>query len=145
MNPPSYRFSVPDEWYRRSRTRTLSSSSLTPSEATIKRLAELQESEENDEEPMEGEGTAKAKAATNQSSASSPPKSGDWRGTFSQTRLSNMFEGWLPSSPTSATRVESSLQSRRTSVSVSEPMPMQAESAESDSDDLSEFEAMMVM
>lgn len=145
VNPPSYRFCVPDEWYRRSRTRTLSSSSLTPSEATMKRLADLQESEEEDGEPVEGEGTAKAKAAINQSPAGFPPKSGDWRGTFSQTRLSNMFEGWLPSSPTPAARVESSPQNRRTSVSVSEPIPLQAEPTESDSDDLSEFEVMMVM
>lgn len=145
VNPPSYHFCVPDEWYRRSRTRTLSSSSLTPSEATIKRLADLQESEEEDEEPVEGEGTAKAKTAINQSPTSSPAKSGDWRGTFSQTRLSNMFEGWLPSGPTPAAGVESSPQNRRSSVSVSEPIPMQAESAESDSDDLGEFEAMMVL
>ena len=142
---PSYRFCVPDEWYRRSRTRTLSSGSLTPSEATIKRLADLQESEEeDDEESMEGGGTAKVQAAATQSPTSSPPKSGDWRGTFSQARISTMFEGWLPSSPAPAAPVEPSAQNRRTSVSVSEPMPVQAESTESDSDDLSEFEEMMV-
>jgi len=144
-NTPSYRFCVPDEWYRRSRTRTLSSGSLAPSDATIKRLADLQESEEEDEEESaEGEGTAKAQVAVNQSPTSSPPKSGDWRGTLSQARLSTMFEGWLPSSPTSAAPAESPAQNKRTSVSVSEPIPLQAESAESDSDDLNEFEEMMV-
>jgi len=142
--PPSYRFCVPDEWYRRSRTRTLSSGSLTPSEATIRRLADLQESEEEDEESAEGDGTAKGQAAAIQSPANSPPKSGDWRGTFSQARISTMFEGWLPTSPTSATPVESLTQNKRTSVNVSEPTPVQAESTESDSDDLSEFEEMMV-
>lgn len=139
---------MPDEWYRRSRTRTLSSSSLTPSEATIRRLADLQESEEeSEEESTEGEGTAKAQAAVIQPPTGSPSGSGDWKGTFSQSRLSTMFEGWLPSSPTPAAPVESSVQNKqnkRTSVSVSEPIPVQAESTESDSDDLSEFEGMMV-
>lgn len=108
-------------------------------------MADLQESEEEDEEePAEGEGTAKAQEAVNQSPASSPPKSGDWRGTFSQARLSIMFEGWLPSSPTPAVPVEPSTQNKRTSFSVSEPIPVHPESAESDSDDLSEFEEMMV-
>ena len=93
---------------------------------------------------MEGEGTAKAQVTINQSPTSSPPKSGDWRGTFSQARLSTMFEGWLPSSPTPAAPAESSAQKKRTSVRVSEPIPLQAESAESDSDDLCEFEEMMV-
>lgn len=144
-NIPSYRLCVPDEWFRRSRTRTLSSGSLTPSEATIKRLADLEESEEeDDEEPAEGEGTAKAQPAAIQSAASSPRKSGDWRGTFSQTRLSTMFEGWLPSNPTSAAPVESSVQNRRTSLSVSDPIPLQTELTESESDDLGEFEEMMV-
>ena len=143
-NPPSYRFCVPDEWYRRSKTRTLSSGSLAPSEATIRRLAELQESEEDEEEAAEGEGTAKAQVTINQSPTSSPPKSGDWRGTFSQARLSTMFEGWLPSSPTPAAPAESSAQKKCTSVRVSEPIPLQEESAESDSDDLGEFEEMMV-
>lgn len=108
-------------------------------------MADLQESEEEDEdESAEGEGTAKAQAAATQSPTNSPQNQGDWRGTFSQARLSTMFEGWLPSGPTPAVPVESSAQNRRTSVSVSEPMPMQPESAESDPDDLSEFEEMMV-
>ena len=111
----------------------------------MKRLADLQESEEEDEqEPVEGEGTAKAQVAVNQSPTSSPPKSGDWRGTFSQARLSTMFEGWLPSNPTPATPPESPALNKRTSVSVSEPIPLQAEPTGSDSDDLSEFEEMMV-
>lgn len=139
-NIPSYRFCVPDEWYRRSRTRTLSSGSLTPSEATMKRLADLEESEE-EEESAEGEGTAKGQSAVTQSPASSSRKSGDWMGSFSQTRLSTMFEGWLPSNPTP---VEFSVQNGRTSLSVSDPIPLQTEFTESDSDDLGEFEEMMV-
>jgi hypothetical protein len=117
---------------------------LTPSEATIKRLADLEESEEDEEESAEGGGTAKAQAAVTQSPTNSPEKSGDWRGTFSQARLSTMFEGWLPSGPMPAAPVEFSAQNRRTSFSVSEPIPVQTESAESDSDDLGEFEEMMV-
>ena len=148
-NLPSYRFCVPDEWYRRSRTRTLSSGSLTPSEATIRRLADLEESEEDEEESAEGEGTAKAQVAATQSSPTSSPgnspgSSGDWRGTFSQARLSTMFEGWLPSAPAPVAPIESPTQSKRISVSVSEPIPVPAEPAESESDDLNEFEEMMV-
>lgn len=111
----------------------------------MKRLADLEESEEEDEEESaEGEGTAKARELVSQSPANSPRKSGDWRGTFSQARLSSMFEGWLPSSPTPAAPIESSAQNRRTSLSVSDPIPVQAEFVESESDDLSEFEEMMV-
>lgn len=135
---------MPDEWYRRSKTRTLSSGSLTPSEATIKRLADLQESEE-EEESEEGEGTAKAQVSVTQSPTSSPRKSGDWRGSFSQARLSSMFEGWLPSGPIPAAPIESSARNKRTSVSVSDPIPaVQADSQESDPDDLGDFEEMMV-
>jgi diaphanous 1 len=123
----------------------LSTGSLTPSEATIKRLADLEESEEEGEEEVtEGEGTAKAQAVVTQSPASSPGKSGDWRASFSQARLSTMFEGWLPSSPTPAPPIESSVQNKRTSVNVSDPIPIQAAFAGSDSGDLSEFEEMMV-
>lgn len=144
-NPPSYRFCVPDGWYRRSRTRTLSSGSSTPSEATIKRLVDLEESEEEDEEELaEGEGTAKAQPTAVQSPTSSPERSGDWRGTFSQARLSTMFEGWLPSGPTPAVPVEFSMQNKRASVSVSDPILVPVESTESDSGDLNEFEELMV-
>ena len=122
----------------------MSSGSLTPSEATIKRLADLEESEEDEDDISEGEGTAKAREVATQSLASSPGKSGDWRASFSQARLSTMFEGWLPSNPTPAAPVESSAQNRRTSVNVSDPIPIQAEFVGSDSDDLSEFEEMMV-
>jgi len=135
---------VPDEWYRRSRTRTLSSGSFTPSEATIRRLADLEESED-EEESAEDEGTARVQAAITPSSPmSSHGNSGDWRGTFSQARLSTMFEGWLSSGPAPAAPVESPAQSRRISVGVSEPIPVPAEQEESDSDDLDEFEGMMV-
>lgn len=128
----------------------MSSGSLTPSEATIRRLADLEESEEDEEEePAEGEGTAKVQVAATQSSPTSSPgnspgSSGDWRGTFSQARLSTMFEGWLPSGPAPVAPIESPAQSKRISISVSEPIPVPAEPAESESDDLNEFEEMMV-
>lgn len=55
-----------------------------------------------------------------------------------------MFEGWLSSGPTPAAPVEPSAQNKRTSLSVSNPIPLQTELTESDSDDLCEFEEMMV-
>lgn len=84
----SFRFCVPDEWYRRSRSRSNSSASLGPSEDTVRRLEDLQES---DEESEDGDGTAKQKDAP--PAPASPPS--DWRNSISQNRLSSMFESWI--------------------------------------------------
>ena len=46
----SFRFCVPDEWYRRSKSRSVSSTSSDVSQDTIRRLADLEESEEEDDE-----------------------------------------------------------------------------------------------
>ncbi|KAJ6515515.1 hypothetical protein C8R45DRAFT_809608 [Mycena sanguinolenta] len=81
----SFRFCVPDEWYRRSKSRGLSSTSSEPSESTIRNLASLQE--EEDEEDEEGEGTAKLNDPA-------PPRS-NGGGEAAQNRLSMMFDGWL--------------------------------------------------
>jgi hypothetical protein len=94
-----FRFCVPDEWYRRSKPRSISTASLAPSEATIQRLADLEEEEDQDE--FERDGTAKQKNMVDSplaADSTSKPGSGDWKGTFSQNRLSTFFDGWLPSS-----------------------------------------------
>ncbi|KAJ3796793.1 armadillo-type protein [Lentinula aff. detonsa] len=92
----TFRICIPDEWFRRERTRTASMNSLEPSQSTIRRLASLQESDEegedNDEE--EGEGTAKVNnlASSENKSLSS---SSEWTGS---NRLSTLFTGWLSQS-----------------------------------------------
>ena len=53
----TFRFCVPDEWYRRSRSRNLSSASFETSEATIKQLEALQESDEDEDDEAEEEGS----------------------------------------------------------------------------------------
>lgn len=95
--PPSatraFRICIPDEWFRRTKTRTASMTSLEPSQSTIRRLASLQESEEEgedeDEREEEGEGTAKV---TNIASPENKSSSSDWTST---NRLSTLFTGWL--------------------------------------------------
>jgi len=115
----SFRISVPDEWYRRSKSRTVSSASTEPSQNTIRRLEALQESDE-DEEEAEAEGTAKAVGGT-------PPSSD--RGTYSSNRLSSLFDGWLgsPTARNSAVFSPSPSPERRKSATVSEPMPVQSQ------------------
>ena len=96
-----FRFCVPDEWYRRSKSRNVSPAPY-PSESTLKRLAALQESP--DEEQDDDEGTVTISKAT----ASVPgdtAKAVEQRGLVTQARLSNMFENWLwPTSPPSSNR-----------------------------------------
>ncbi|KAJ3859957.1 hypothetical protein EV359DRAFT_75418 [Lentinula novae-zelandiae] len=95
--PPSatraFRICIPDEWFRRTKTRTASMTSLEPSQSTIRRLASLQESEEEgedeDEREEEGEGTAKV---INIASPENKSSSSDWTST---NRLSTLFTGWL--------------------------------------------------
>ena len=99
----SFRFCVPDEWYRRSKSRNVSTASLEPSEDTIKKFRALQAStdddygDDEDEDDDDDEGTAKMAAGKQHS----PNSSNDWRGTVSQNRLSTLFEGWLRSPPSS--------------------------------------------
>lgn len=93
---------MPDEWYRRSKSRTISSNSANPSEETIKGLTQ---SDASDDESEEGGGTAKQKNAvqdtnSNRSSVSGFVAPTDWRGSISQNRFSSMLESWIrPSSP----------------------------------------------
>ncbi|KZT71430.1 FH2-domain-containing protein [Daedalea quercina L-15889] len=94
----SFRFCVPDEWYRRSKSRQVSTTSTEPSEDTIRRLADLEELDESDE----AEGTAKQKDLAQPEAPASPTFSmtTDWRASISQNRFSSMFESWIrPTSP----------------------------------------------
>jgi hypothetical protein len=83
-----FRFCVPDEWYRRTKSRNLrSSSSIQPSESTIRRLASLEESNEEDE------GTARVRETSNVENAlATKPASPR---SVSQNRLSSIFDNWL--------------------------------------------------
>jgi diaphanous 1 len=126
----SFRFSVPDEWYRRSRPRSTSSLSLEPSESTTNAI---QDTEMSSEEEDGGDGTAKQGNARPESDVSpqSRTKSTDWRQSLSQARLSSVFENWLrPSTPTSPTRAHRSSISER--MSVSEPKPMERTNSDVD-------------
>lgn len=92
----SFRFCVPDEWYRRSKPR-LVNPPPEPSDGTIKHLADSNTPESDGESSTEGEGTAKQKNAGTAAKASERPISPDFS---SQSRLSNLY-GWLgaPASP----------------------------------------------
>lgn len=143
-----FRFCVPDEWYRRSKSRAVSSASVEPSESTLRRLAALQESDE--EEMDEGDGTAKVSDNATTQSPSTPSH----QGTFSQNRLSHIFDGWL--APTSPTSSPTPTEKRRTIVSEPKPLDKRAtkdaraqvsdtsESEESDVDS-GDFEQMLVL
>jgi hypothetical protein len=94
----SFRFCVPDEWYRRSKSRSQSSASTEPSESTIKQLASLQEAEEDDDD--DDEGTARLNETQSPRSNAT-----DGQTSAAQNRLSTMFDGfWLRSSPAAPSR-----------------------------------------
>ena len=93
-----FRFCVPDEWYRRSKSRTASHASYEPSQATIRRLASLQESEDENEDEEDESGTAKISDGASTAKGSG---GADNKGTFSANRLSTIFGGWLGESATS--------------------------------------------
>ena len=163
MSPPGFsakarrcfRFSVPDEWYRRSQPRSTSSMSLEPSESTIKAVQEMEASEDED-----AGGTARqipAHPASNVSVSSSAKPSStstEWRQSLSQARFSNVFDSWLrsptPASPPRVTKV-----STPERMSVSEPKlmgrtngdaPSQTSQDDSGNDglDTNEFEQLLV-
>jgi len=111
-----FRFCVPDEWYRRSKSKELSPA--IPSESTIRRLAALQE-EDADED--NDEGTAKIGNPDLSPSQQNVTKTVEQRGLVTQGRLSSIFDGWLkPTSPSSSSRT-SAVTSPQNRKSVSEP------------------------
>ncbi|GLB34079.1 putative diaphanous FH3 domain contatinign protein [Lyophyllum shimeji] len=112
-----FRLCVPDEWYRRSKSRNVSNASLEPSESTIRRLAALQESDEEDGD----EGTAKLSGVPGSPPHPAATATADWKGSLSHNRLSNLFDGWLrPTSPSSPNR-SSTFTAGDNRKSVSEP------------------------
>lgn len=114
-----FRFCVPDEWYRRSKSKGLSPAA-GPSESTIRRLAALQEEEDGDED--NDEGTAKIGKPNVSPSQQNVAKPMEQRGLVTQGRLSSIFDGWLkPTSPTSSSRASAVISSQNRK-SVSEPM-----------------------
>ena len=148
-----FRFSVPDEWYRRSRPRPTSSQSFESSESLTEASQDMVTSEEED-----GDGTAKQARASAVSDISPTSKakseSADWRQSLSQGRLSSVFESWLrPSTPTSPTRASKNFTPER--MSVSEPKLLERADedtashkshidAEEDDLDMDDFEQMLV-
>ena len=160
MTPPGFaakarrcfRFSVPDEWYRRSRPRSTSSMSLEPSESTIKAVQEMEASEEEEES-----GTAKQIPARPASivslSSSAKTSSTEWRQSLSQARLSSVFDSWLRSPTSTPPRVAKVSTPER--MSVSEPKLMDRTYGDTDSQtsqddsgeeslDTDEFEQLLV-
>jgi diaphanous 1 len=114
-----FRVCVPDEWYRRSvsKSHSLSSFSLDYGDTTIK-----QQQVDDDDEEDEDEGTAKAvtkyppSAADRSTSSPTPTLSSD----SSKNRLSSMFDSWLHSPSTASPSIPatpSSREDRRKSVS----------------------------
>ena len=143
-----FRFCVPEEWYRRSRARTVSVSSAAQLEATVKQLAALEEFEEEDDE-----GTAKRHefSRTQNKQISTTTVASDWRASLSPNRLSTLFDGWIrPPPPTSPTRVSAIFVPDRKSVS--EPKLLEQQVANSlvpidvgqDDFDAEDFEKMVV-
>lgn len=149
----SFRFCVPDEWYRRSKSRSVSSTSSDVSQDTIRRLADLEEAE--DEEEDEGDGTAKVKSLEG-SMVSDTARGGftapmDWRSSISQNRFSSILDSWMrPQSPTVESKSppgtekkvvsEPKLVAQRTGDSISST----ASSERSDGVNPAEFEQMLV-
>ncbi|PPQ71093.1 hypothetical protein CVT24_009844, partial [Panaeolus cyanescens] len=117
-----FRLCVPDEWYRRSKTRSVSSP-IGPSQDTIRRLAALQESEDEDgEDDEEEEGTAKmTKKQADAPSSTSTQKLDQQRGVVTQVRLSNMFEGWFGATSPSPSNRNSVAHTPEKRKSVSDP------------------------
>ena len=85
--------------------------SFEPSEDTVRRLADLQESEEEED----GGGTAKqkdsAKTPTAATATAGPGSPGftaplDWRNSIAQNRLSSLFDSWIHSGSPSASTTE---------------------------------------
>lgn len=141
----SFRICIPDEWFRRSKSRSTSSasSSYAPSEDTVRRLESLQESDEESEE--EG-GTAKMKESSPSPSKSSFVAPNDWRSSISQSRLSSMFESWMhpttsadpPSTPEKKVVSEPKLVESRSGDQIDHSTPSNGNDADS------EFEQMLV-
>lgn len=154
----SYQFCVPDEWYRRSQSRSQSLTSLEPYDSTVKPAAE--ENEDEQEHTAKQHGVPHS-PPTPLSPSGKKTFTPDGKGTLSANRLSSLFDFFSPS-PTStvssqnATAASSSGTER---FSVSEPVLVDTKAAkrssttetreigDKDSDDSldeADFDEMMV-
>lgn len=145
-DPSTFTFCVPDEWYRRPTSRT---SSMAPSESTLRRLSELEAIHDEDE------GTAKqGKQSSPQPSSYSPSESKkspspDSSGTFSSRRFSSLFDGWLGSNANTSSVGHEEEPERKRPI-VSEPVSLiKSDSSGSDTEaeqsvDEDDFEHMIV-
>ena len=109
----SFRFSVPDEWYRRP--------GISKGTDESKETNDAHDPSQSNENDSEGEGTAKA-VTQSKTEASSSSGTGN-RGSLSQNRLSSMFTGLLqPTSPTTSFTPDNAVATSSKRMTVSEPV-----------------------
>jgi hypothetical protein len=133
---------VPEEWYRRPKSKSYPSHLSHIGEDTLKFVSSDESSPlSGDEDPEDnGDGTAKQSSKhlpsmpsspdlsksrrfssmSNSSGAESPSR----RSTFSAHRLSSMFDSWLSLSPSSAAMLPSQPNAGPERISVSSPLPI---------------------
>lgn len=114
----SIRFCIPDEWFRRSKSRHVTSTSHSQSESTNKLLADLDAAD--CEGSSDGEDTAKQQKVQTLLPHNERRDSADWRSSLSQSRLSSLFDGW-PNNPPSMSPNPTSAVFSHERVNVSEP------------------------
>ncbi|CAE6362187.1 unnamed protein product, partial [Rhizoctonia solani] len=148
------RLVVPEEWYRRPKSKSFSSHLSLTEDDTLKLGASTDEpiipNGEGDS-GENGDGTAKQSsqqppsvpsspviprprpfsAASNSSDADSPSR----QSTFSTHRLSSMFDSWLSISPTGAITLPSQPNAAPERISVSSPLPIEPGDARNRSQD----------
>jgi len=118
------------------------------SESTIKRLAALEEFEEDADDD---EGTLKRHHPRPHLHSLAQSSSPDWRTTLSPNRLSNLFDGWIrPSPPVSPTRISAIFVPDKKNVSEPKLLEHQAMNTSVPSDagyddlDIADFQKMVV-
>ncbi|KAF8743337.1 Diaphanous GTPase-binding Domain, partial [Rhizoctonia solani] len=136
------RLVVPEEWYRRPKSKSFSSH-LSLTEDTLKTAAsvdELNPSDQQEELDEIGDGTAKQSSRQSPSVPSSPviprprpfsgvsnssePDSPSRQSTISSHRLSSIFDSWLSISPNGAITLPSQPNAAPERISVSSPLPI---------------------
>lgn len=143
-HPPTLRFCIPDQWFRR-KPRSSSTQSHSSTDNT----------ETGSSADEEGEGTAKQSKSSAGSSTyftTAPrPSSPEWRGSVAQSRLTSLLAGWSQPAPATASVIIATSTGNRKSVS--EPLLVQqntsgslstGESVDSGELDLEEFERCLV-
>ena len=140
--PPSIRFCIPDQWFRR---KPRSSSSQSHSSAST---------DAGNSADEDGEGTArqsKSSAGSSTHFTAPVPGSPEWRGSVAQSRLTNFLAGWSQPAPATTSAVIATPAGKRKSVS--EPLlvqhntggcPMMGENVRSGDVDSEEFERCLV-